>query len=233
MDIIGSKIPVKPITIDYSECAIFKGARILFSHLEEGLECVRKQRIKDVCIWQDTDQTRYTVNLDFLKEMEFIETFDFNIKLSKKSNIEGLYSLNKLKKFGWAVGNHFDIDFSRLTTIESMNINYRDGLLNLGKLTKLKKLYVQSVKEDDLKFLSELENLELLRIIHGRFISLEGLESCKKLKELDLRRCFNLVHVAATLHKLSFLEYVALDSCRKHDVNIKEFESKISKIWSS
>ena len=219
------------ITIDYSDTSCFKGARILFSHLEEGLEYVKKHSIKDVCVWQGLENSRHIVNFDFLKELEFVETFQWQVKLSKKSDIKGIYFLSKLKDFRWSVDNYFNIDFSKLTTIESMNTRYYDGLTNLEKLANLKELYIQTVKTENLKFLPELDNLEILRVINGKFTSLEGLERCKNLKKLDLRRCFNLVHADATLQKLNQLESVTLDSCKKNDIDVEALGSRVVHVW--
>lgn len=221
---------MEKITIDYSGYTPFKGARILYSYLEEGLECVKNKKIKDVCIWQGFENPRQIVNFDFLKDLEFIETFHWIVKLSKKSNIDGLYSLTNLKNFRWVADNNFNLDFSKLNTIESMNLKYHEGLLNLKKLTNLKQLYIGSVKSNNLKFLPSFENLELLRIINGKFISLEGLERCENLKKLDLRRCFNLVYVNDTLHKLNHLESVVFDS-KKSDIDLEELKHRIPHVW--
>lgn len=86
--------------------------------------------------------------------------------------------------------NDIKIDFSKLNTLESMNLKYHDGLINLKDLTRLKELYLSSIKSNNLEFLPTLESLEVLRIINGKFISLEGLEHCKNLRKLDLRRLF-------------------------------------------
>ena len=220
---------MEPITINDMH---FKGARILYSHLEEGLEIVKKDKIKDVCIWRWMDETRYSVNFDFLKDLSFIETFHFLVKLSKKSDLDGLYSLSNLRELRWVVDNTFNLDFSRLTAIEILLIGYYDGIA-LDKLVNLKKLYISSVnKTDDLEFLPELENLELLRIISGKFTSLKGLECCKNLKILDLRRCFKLVHADAALKKLDHLESVVLDKSKNYDIDFDELRSRVSHVWA-
>lgn len=224
------EIDVEKITIDYSGYTPFKGARILYSYLEEGLECVKSKKIKDVCIWQGFESSRHTVDFSFLKDLDFIETFCWLVKLSKKSDITGLYSLSNLKDFSWAPDNDFNIDFSKLNTIESMNLKYHEGLLNLKELTNLKELYISSVKNNNLKFLPYFKNLELLRIINGKFITLEGLEHCENLKKLDLRRCFKLVYANSTLLKLKHLESVVLDS-KKHDIDIEELKSRVPHVW--
>lgn len=105
----------------------------------------------------------------------------------KKSDINGLYFLSNLKEISWAPENDIKIDFSKLNTLESMNLKYHDGLINLKDLTRLKELYLSSIKSNNLEFFPTLESLEVLRIINGKFISLEGLEHCKNLRKLDLR----------------------------------------------
>ncbi|WP_310605016.1 hypothetical protein [Anaerosporobacter sp.] len=222
---------MEKITIDYEFTTDIRGVRILFPYLEEGIEYVKKQKVKNVCVWQGFENARYTVNFDFLKGLEFIETFHWLVPLTKKSDIQGLYVLSNLKEFDWAVDNYFNIDFSKLTTIECMNTRYHDGLMNLEKLTNLKELYIQSVKTENLKFLPELESLELLRIINGRFTSLEGLENCKNLKKLDLRSCHKLVYADAVLRKLNQLESVALDSCKRNDIDEESFRAQIGHVW--
>jgi hypothetical protein len=218
---------MEPITINDMH---FKGIRMLYSHLEKGIKRAKNDRIKEVCIWQSVDQTRYNVNFDFLKDLTFIETFHFLINLSKKSNLEGLYSLTNLRDFRWVVDNVIDLDFSRLTTIEKMNTRYYDGI-TLEHLTNLKELYLNSLKSENLEFLPELENLDQLRIISAKITSLEGLERCKNLKKLDLRSCYSLVHVDATLHKLDHLESIVLDSCKKHDINVEELKTRVPHVW--
>lgn len=223
----------KPIIVDYSFTSPFKGATIAFSHLGKGLKYINKQNIKEVCVVEHEDDTRHIVDFSFLTNAEFLETFHWLVKLSKKSDIDGIYSLVNLKDFRWATDNHFDIDFSKLTTIEILNINYRKGLMNLGTLKKLRELYVQSVKTDNLMFLSDLDSLEILRVIDGKFTSLEGLEYCQNLKKLDLRNCNSLIHAEATLQKLTHLESVSLDSVKNHDIDIKKLQSCIPHVWDS
>ena len=50
----------------------FKGATIMYSHLEKGIELVKNDRIKSVLIWQWKDEARHTVVFDFLQHLCFI-----------------------------------------------------------------------------------------------------------------------------------------------------------------
>jgi hypothetical protein len=225
----GMVVNMEPIVLNNKD---FKGARILYSNLKEGLELVKKDKIKSVWIWQGLDETRYTVTFDFLKDLLFIETLHFQVKLSKKSDLNGLYFLTNLRNFRWVVNNFFIFFFSRLKTIEIINTRYYNGIA-LENLTNLKRLYLNSVNTDNLKFLPDLVNLELLRIINGKFTSLEGLERCENLKRLDLRGCFRLVDANSTLQKLNHLESVALDTSNKYDIDIDELKSRVSHVGFS
>ncbi|MCL1991491.1 MAG: hypothetical protein FWG66_00895 [Spirochaetes bacterium] len=202
------------------------GVCILFPYLEEGIAYVKKHKIKDVCIWPE-DEKNYTADLDFLQGLDFIENFEWLVPLSKKSSIEGIYNLSRLRYLRWASGNDFNIDFSKLTTIEDMNICYHKQLLNFEKLINLKELFVQPVKTANLQFLSGLKSLEDLRLRGGGLASLEGLEHCAKLKKLFIQSCYKLIDVSAVLRKLKNIEWVVIQSCKKNDVNAKDFEGRI------
>jgi hypothetical protein len=214
--------------VDYSDSSHFKGIRILYKYLEEGIEYAKKNKIEDVCIWQGMDSGKYDVNFDFLKELSFIKTFHCLVFLSKKSNIEGLYNLTNLKDFRWAVDNDFIIDFGRLSSIEKLNITYSEKLKNLNSLNSLKELYVN--KADDCYFLSGIESLEKIRFIKCKFKSLQGLESCVNIRELDIRYCQNLVEITSTVIQLEKLEYLVIDSCKKLIIDEEYLKRTISHV---
>src|SRR6478752_7569306 len=108
--------------VDFSETSHFKGIRILFEYLEEGLKHAKDNNITDVCIWNSTDLTRQTVDFNFLKDFNWIKNFQWTVPLSKKSNIAGIYYLNDLTNFRWAVDCDFEIDFSKIPKIEILNV---------------------------------------------------------------------------------------------------------------
>ena len=96
--------------VDFSETSHFKGIRILFDYLEEGLDYAQKNDIKDVCVWTNGDWSKKIVNFDFLKDRNFIKTFHWLVPLAKKSNIEGLYYLSELEDFRWSGATDFSVD---------------------------------------------------------------------------------------------------------------------------
>lgn len=44
--------------LDYSETSYFKGLRILYPYIEEGLLYAQQNNIKDICVWTQGDWTK-------------------------------------------------------------------------------------------------------------------------------------------------------------------------------
>ena len=208
-------------TVDYSETSYFKGIRIRFDHIEEAIEHIIEKKIKEVAIWNSTDNTRKAANFDFLEKISFVETFSFTVPLSKKSNVDGLYHLKGLKSFMWGVGNDFPIDLSQFHNLESINISHNKGIKGWSSLKSLKKLQMMGVNTADLQFVSGMDKLEYLRIIRGKFKSIKGVEGCKKLQTLFLQNCTLLEEVKPIVEALPDLKQLNLEKCK----NIKDLES--------
>jgi hypothetical protein len=205
---------IEKFKVDYSPTTHFPGIRIFYEYLSEGLEYAEKNAIADICVWSGTDTERQTVNFDFLQGKEFIKTFHWIVPLTKQSKIEGIYSLTHLKNFRWDADNDFEIDFSKLSSLEKLNITHSFKLLNMDTLTSLKELYIQSVKTEDCSFVSSFTALEKLRIINGHFDRLDGLENCQNLTSLSLVKCSNITEITSTVSKLKKLESLVLDKCK-------------------
>lgn len=205
--------------VDYSETSAFKGITISFEHLKEGLDHAEKNKIKEVCVRTD-DEDKQVVDFDFLKGRDFIETFHWLVPLAKKSDITGLYYLTGLRNLRWSAAGDFSVDLSKLSSLEVLNIGYGAKIKGWEDLKSLKRLLIGGVKADNLSFLSETINLEYLRIIGGSITSITGIEKCKKLDTLFLQKCTALVELHDTLKKLSSLEQLNLEGCKK--VNTEE-----------
>lgn len=206
--------------VDYSETSHFKGIRMLFEYLEEGLDYAQQNNIKDVCVWTDGDWSKQIISFDFLRGRDFIETFHWLVPTSKKSDISGLYYLSKLENLRWSDAADFSLDFSYFPLLKVLNIGYGFKIKGWESLKSLNRLLIGSVKTENLSFLQEATNLEYLRIIGGSFTSISGIENCKKLKTLFLQKCTSLVELQPTLHSLNSLEQLNLEGCKK--VNIEE-----------
>lgn len=206
--------------VDYSESSHFKGIRILFEYLEEGLQYAKKNNIVDVCVWTDGDWTKQKVDFSFLEGKEFIKTFHWLVPLSKKSNIFGAYNLSELEDLRWGGIGDFNFDLSHFKNLEKLNIGYGDKVTGWKNLPNLKRLMIGGVKTEDLSFLQDTTNLEYLRIIKGSFTSITGIENCKSLKTLFLQSCNSLTELNNILKQLPSLEQLNLERCKK--VNVEQ-----------
>ena len=206
--------------VDYSETSHFKGIRILFEYLEEGLDHAQKNSIKEVCVWTDGDWSKQVVSFDFLQGRDFIETFHWLVPMSKKSDISGLKYLSHLKNLRWGNAGDFNLDLSLFRVLEALNIGYGAKIKRWDTLTGLKRLQIGGVKTEDLSFLQHTANLEYLRIIGGSFTTIAGIENCKKLKTLFLQKCTALTELQPTILSLKKLEQLNLEGCKK--VNTEE-----------
>jgi len=211
----------------------FDGIRILYKHLDEGLKYAKEYKIYDVCIWEGMEKTIETVDLSFLKDYTFIEKLHVVQTLSKKSNIDGLYNLFKLKDLRWAVGNNFKLDFSQLPNIEILSIGAFHSLAeNWNSLINLRELYIQSINNhEDLEFLNGLKNLKKLRIINGKILSLKGLEKCQKLESITIARCSKLKEVMPILEKLPNLKSADFEKCKNINISESFLKKMDDKIW--
>jgi len=204
--------------VDYSDLATFKGITIYFEYLKEGIQYVKKKGIQDVFVKTLNDKEKHVVDFSFLQEIQFLKTFHWTVALSKKSDISGIYNLINLENFRWGVQNAFEIDFSMLETIKKLSINHDFRLKNLHKLKVLDNLFLQSVQSENCKFLSGLDNLTELRIIKGKFNTLDGLGDCKNIKNIFLQNCSNLTDTYLTLKKLASLNSIIFESCKNIDL---------------
>jgi len=212
--------------INYSENSGFIGIKIMFEHLEEGLDYAYENGIKEVCIDVEDIDHKQIVNFDFLKDKKFIETFHWLVPLSKKSDITGLYHLSNLKNLRWWSGkSDFPINLSNLPSLEVLNIGYNKKITGWEKLPKLKRLLLGGVKTEDLSFLQNTTSLEYLRIIKGSLISIKGIENLENLEYIILQSCSKLVAAQSYLDSLNSLKGISIESCKIIDLD-KGFKSK-------
>jgi len=110
-----------------------------------------------------------------------ISSFDFLNDISKKLTH---LSIGETKSTS--------IDVSNIKEFQNLESFYNDGmkkgLENIKQLKQLKKITLRGVKLPDLKFLSELKKIEILRLLYGSYKNLDLLSQLKNLKELELSR---------------------------------------------
>lgn len=212
--------------VDYSNNSNFKGIRILFEYLEEGLYYAQENNIKDVCVWTDGDWSKQIINFDFLQDRDFIETFHWLVPMSKKSNIDGLKYLRNLMNLRWGGAGDFNLDLSIFPVLEVLNIGYGVKLKGWEHLKNLKRLQIASLKTENLSLLQHALNLEYLRIIGGSFATIAGIENCKNLETLFLQKCTALEQLQPAIQSLEKLKQLNLEGCKK--VNIDQQLGSVS-----
>jgi hypothetical protein len=140
--------------VDFSENANFRGIRILFEYLKEGLDHAQENGIKEVCIWTNGDWSKVPVNFDFLKDREFIKTLHWLVPMSKKSNVDGLKYLTNLRNLRWSAASDFNLDLSMFPKLEELHIGFGLKIKGWDALSNLRKLMIGGVKTEDLLWTS-------------------------------------------------------------------------------
>jgi len=203
--------------VDYSESSHFKGITIAFDYLEKGINYAKKHKIKHILVRVEESDTKRVVNFDFLKDLDFIETFHWTVNLAKKSDITGLYHMSKLKDLRWSVENDFILNLSRFPLLEELNISDAEKFYGWEALKQLESLMFCGLKSDDLSFLKGVTSLKYFRVIRGSFTSIAGIENCSKLETLFLQNCRFLTELQPTIMKLQNLKRLELERCNKVD----------------
>jgi len=213
-------LSMEKYVLDYSKTSYFKGLRILYPYIQEGLLYAKQNNIKDICVWTQGDWTKQNVIFDFLNGKSFIETFHWLVPMSKKTDVTGIYNLFNLKELRWG---SYDLDLSYFKELERLNITYSAKILGWNSLKKVTHLTIGGVKTEDLSFLEDMENLEYLRIIKGTFSTIKGIERCNKLKTIFIQGCNSLLEIKDTLIKNKSIENLLLERCK--NVILEDIES--------
>ena len=166
--------------VDLSDTAYFNGITIDSSYLSEGLEYAKKHGINRVLI-RNEEGIKQKIDFELFKKYDFITTLHWIAPLSKLSNIEGIYSLTKLKELRWAPTINLPIDLSAFPHIEMLSTTYCKQMSGWDELNNLKFLFLTKVDTCNLYFLHKVINLEYLRILRGKIVSISGIDNCSKL----------------------------------------------------
>ena len=155
----------------------------------------------------------------------------------RKIDIEPLYSLKNLKDLSMTYSDN-RLDFSKFESLETLGVTGADKKIKNINIDGLKKLRLVSTKNLDCKFISELKDLEEIRISGGRVTSLSGIENLHQLKLIRLDHCPSLIDISSicNLDKIFYLyvetcKRLSNFSCLKENINIEElFISNIDSI---
>jgi len=127
--------------------------------------------IREICFYTD------------LEELQGIEQFQnlesLCIEQTETKNMDRLASLGKLKKL----------------TVKALEET--TDFSALGKLTGLEELWLDAKSIKTVDFLANLGNLKTLKISRGEMLSLDGLDTCSRLKKLEITGCNSLKDMSA------------------------------------
>lgn len=156
-------------------------------------------------------------SISFLKKLTFLRKLD--ITASNDFSFDSLGDLSNLKKLSINVPGETKIDFSNLTQLEYLSINWRKNLVGLEK-TNLLSLCIVDFTEKNLSALTKIQGIKSLKIKTGTIKSLSGIEELKDIEEVNIGNCKQLISIQGidSLIKLSFVEF---NKCK----NIVSFES--------
>lgn len=144
----------------------------------------------------------------FIKELTLGDCFT----IKKLSNLEELYTLNNLRTLSFA-DPKLAIDFSRLPQLEVLYFTYNQKLKNISALKNLKHILIVSLKADDLQLLSGLENLQILRLSGGSFISTSGIEGLSKIEKISITHQ-SIVQNISNINALPNLKKLHIERCK-------------------
>ncbi|WP_396170762.1 hypothetical protein [Flavobacterium sp.] len=198
------------------ESFVLKGDR-----LNAELKYILDNRITSIYL-NDFDSENI-INLDFLKEINFIEKINLN---GLDIDYFGIYNLHNLKSAIISVKNKKQyIDYSKFKNLEYLSTDWYSSFSDLSKNEKLEELTICKFKPKS-KTLLELKlpkSLKKLEIVQSNIISLEGINLininnfeayyCSSLESLE---GINLNLQVLTLENCKkIIEFKKLEGCKK------------------
>lgn len=152
--------------------------------------------------------------LDFLEELPWLSKIWFwDIHLQ---NIEGLYSLDKLKFFG-VHDKRPPVDFALLPHLETIVWIFNRKDSNIASLSALKALHLwhYNPKAKNFDGLTLPSNLEKLEITWANPASVESLPVLPNLRRIEFHRCRNLTSLSGLNQVTPLLEEIIVTTANR------------------
>jgi len=146
--------------------------------------------------------------LENLLELELLDIIDIPTK-----SLKYISNLKKIKELSINCDFNDEIDFSNLINLQDLFIYYKKQLKSVFNCRSLKKLYICNINKDEIKVISNLENLEWLTINSSNIENLSSIEDNKKLLILELFNCKKLKDIRALENKNLLL--LSIDGSKK------------------
>jgi internalin A len=150
--------------------------------------------------------TVYFEKYNLIKSLELSDYIGLNDK-----DLKGLYELKTLEHLAF---EHISVkpDLSNFPLLEKLYFKYNEGTKNINTLKNLQDLLIFSLKTNDCSYLEGLNELKMLRLTRGTFLSINGIENFK-LKRLDINYNSKVENIDAII-TLPELETLNIEKCK-------------------
>jgi len=180
--------------------------------LDEEINYIKNNQIKSIYLTEF--KSKAIINLDFLKELKFINEVNLN---GVDFDYDGLYHLENIKKLTLSIKNKNQyLDFSKFLELEELSIDWYKEFPNLSDNRKLRKLAIWKFRPQtsSLSALSLPEFLEELHLTESNILNLKGVELLN-LKEFQAHHCKELQSLDGLFSFSPKIKILILDYCRK------------------
>lgn len=214
-----------------------KRINIDLNEFKKGIDFAYKNKCDGITLSGPVGKKEYSVDFNLFEKLG--DTLSFlsipsTVKLEDQKNMDGLYSLKKLKKLVLE-SQKPAFDLSLFPQLKQISIEYWPGLKGMVTLKNLEALVLRKFPGSDLEELKPLTSLKRLHIYQSKIKTVRGLGNFQKLEELNLSYNNNLSDLP-DIDKVSSLKKIHIEKCEKlADVKFKKCHIKelfISKIHS-
>jgi hypothetical protein len=187
---------------------------------KNGIKYALENNIKALFLIHDETEKYYTLDFSWLKELPEIDELEFMIPLSRQSNIDSIYELNKLKTLTYHNYDRLPLDHTRLKSLEYLytaySKNHKNKENSFETLDNLKDLKLWHIKdEENCIFLGNIKKLQRLELTWSRSLkTLDGIEKYKLLESILLINLSQLEDITVLL-ELKKLKGIWVENCKR------------------
>jgi internalin A len=168
--------------------------------------------------------TIYFEKNNFIKSLTLSDHIGINDK-----DLKGLYELKTLEHLSF---EHVSVkpDLGNFPLLEELYFKYNEGTKNIHTLKNLQKLLIYSLKTKSCSYLNGLNELNILRLTRGTFLSMNGIENFK-IKRLDIKYNSKVENIDAIM-TLPELEILNIEKCKNmHDYSFLTGNKSIRELF--
>lgn len=142
----------------------------------------------------------------FLSELHSIRFL--RILTGETKNLSALTEMSNLEKLGLECATREDVNLLQIKNLKDCYLYWWPGASSIFSCKKLKKLYLDSPKQQNLDELCNLTDLESLTISNSPLNSIEFLKKLSNLKRLSLQDCRRISDYSpiSTLSKIEWID---------------------------